>query len=40
MYLLDLASVRAGSEEILKTVSKIDALICNAAMRLPELFSG
>ena len=32
MDLSDLASVRAGSEEILKTVSKIDALICNAAI--------
>ncbi|OIQ31140.1 MAG: oxidoreductase [Alphaproteobacteria bacterium MedPE-SWcel] len=32
MDLADLASVRAASEEVLKTVPQIDALICNAAI--------
>ena len=32
MDLSDLASVRAAAEEVLKTVPRIDALICNAAI--------
>ncbi len=32
MDLADLSSVRAAAEEVLKTVPKIDALICNAAI--------
>jgi len=32
MDLAELASVRAASEEVLKTVPRIDALICNAAI--------